>query len=106
MNLALQAASIASSVLSGFRACIIGATMRIFVPIAFVLFVSAAAAAAEPPVVYLWPGGAPGSEGKTGDEKVQVQAAGDHVISNVRLAANLRSQSSCLRKRRRRALES
>jgi acetyl esterase/lipase len=41
------------------------------------------AAAAEPPVVYLWPDGAPGSEGKTGDEKVQIQAAGDHVISNV-----------------------
>jgi endo-1,4-beta-xylanase len=40
-------------------------------------------AAAEPSVVYLWPGGAPGSEGKSGDEKVQVQPAGDHVISNV-----------------------
>ena len=40
-------------------------------------------AAAEPAVVYLWPGGAPGSEGKSGDEKVQVQPAGDHVISNV-----------------------
>jgi len=36
-----------------------------------------------PSVVYLWPGGAPGSEGKSGDEKVQVQPAGDHVISNV-----------------------
>src|SRR5580700_3228061 len=41
------------------------------------------AVAAEPPVVYLWPDGAPGSEGKTGDEKVQIQPAGDHVISNV-----------------------
>jgi endo-1,4-beta-xylanase len=64
--------------------------MRIFVPaafalspIAFVVFASTAAAAAEPPVVYLWPGVAPGSEGKTGEEKVQVQAAGDQVISNV-----------------------
>jgi endo-1,4-beta-xylanase len=41
------------------------------------------AGAADPPVVYLWPDGAPGSEGKTGEEKVQVQPAGDHVISNV-----------------------
>jgi acetyl esterase/lipase len=41
------------------------------------------ATAADPPVVYLWPDGAPGSEGKTGEEKVQVQPAGDHVISNV-----------------------
>ena len=41
------------------------------------------AAAAEPQVVYLWPNGAPGSEGKTGEEKVVVAAAGDHIISNV-----------------------
>lgn len=40
-------------------------------------------AAAEPQVVLLWPNGAPGSEGKTGEEKVVVQPAGDHVISNV-----------------------
>jgi acetyl esterase/lipase len=40
-------------------------------------------AAAEPPIVLLWPDGAPGSEGKAGDEKVQIQPAGDHVISNV-----------------------
>jgi endo-1,4-beta-xylanase len=52
--------------------------------IASIVLVSAlTAAAAEPPVVLLWPNGAPGSEGKTGEEKVQVQAAGDHVISNV-----------------------
>jgi endo-1,4-beta-xylanase len=38
---------------------------------------------AEPQVVYLWPSGAPGSESKTGEEKVQVQPAGDHIISNV-----------------------
>jgi acetyl esterase/lipase len=42
-----------------------------------------AMAAAAPEVVVLWPNGAPGSEGKTGEEVVQVQAAGDHVISNV-----------------------
>jgi acetyl esterase/lipase len=39
--------------------------------------------AAEPEVVYLWPNGAPGSGGKTGEEKVQVTRTGDHVISNV-----------------------
>jgi acetyl esterase/lipase len=58
--------------------------MRISVLIASLLFVSTLAAAApDPLVVYLWPSGAPGSEGKTGEEKVQVQGAGDHVISNV-----------------------
>src|ERR1700755_1077306 len=41
------------------------------------------AVAADSQVVYLWPNGAPGSEGKTGDEVVHVQPAGDHVISNV-----------------------
>ncbi len=39
--------------------------------------------AAEPVVVPLWPGDAPGSAGKTGDEVVKVQPAGDHVVSNV-----------------------
>jgi acetyl esterase/lipase len=34
-------------------------------------------------VVPLWPGDAPGSAGKTGDEVVKVQPAGDHVVSNV-----------------------
>lgn len=41
------------------------------------------AASTEPAVVYLWPNGAPGSEGKTGEEVVKIQPAGDHVISNV-----------------------
>jgi acetyl esterase/lipase len=58
--------------------------MRLSVYIASILLVSRlAAASSDPPVVYLWPDGAPGSEGKTGDEKVQIQPAGDHVISNV-----------------------
>ena len=51
--------------------------------LASVLLASTLALAAGPQVVYLWPNGAPGSEGKTGEEKVQIQAAGDHVISNV-----------------------
>ena len=57
--------------------------MRIAVVVASTLFVSTLAMAADPQVVFLWPSGAPGSEGKTGEEKVQVQGAGDHVISNV-----------------------
>ncbi len=58
--------------------------MRTATSFAFILLASAlTAAAAEPQIVLLWPNGAPGSEGKTGEEKVVVQAAGDHVISNV-----------------------
>jgi acetyl esterase/lipase len=40
-------------------------------------------AAAPHPVVVLWPRGAPGSEGKSGEETVRVTAQGDHVIANV-----------------------
>jgi hypothetical protein len=47
------------------------------------LSLACAAMGAEPQVVFLWPSGAPGSESKTGEEKVQVQPAGDHIISNV-----------------------
>lgn len=58
--------------------------MRTATSFAFILFASAlTVVAAEPQIVLLWPNGAPGSEGKTGEEKVVVQAAGDHVISNV-----------------------
>src|ERR1700731_330657 len=58
--------------------------MRLTIYIASLLLISTVtAASSEPPVVYLWPDGAPGSEGKSGDEKVQIQPAGDHVISNV-----------------------
>jgi acetyl esterase/lipase len=58
------------------------ASVSVFLSMAY------AAMAADPQVVYLWPNGAPGSEDKirddkTGDEKVQVRPAGDHVISNV-----------------------
>jgi hypothetical protein len=59
--------------------------MRAISCIASVVVISSilAAASLEPSVVYLWPNGAPGSEGKTGEETVQIQPAGDHVISNV-----------------------
>lgn len=37
----------------------------------------------EPKEILLWPKGAPGSEGKTGPEKIRIAQAGDHVISNI-----------------------
>jgi acetyl esterase/lipase len=40
------------------------------------------AAAAEPQVVLLWPGGAPGSEGKTSEETVRIQN-GEHIVSGI-----------------------
>ena len=48
------------------------------------LLLAGAACAADPQVIYLWPEGAPGSEGKTGEEAVRIaQPGGDHVVSNV-----------------------
>ena len=39
---------------------------------------------ADPPKeIRLWPNGAPGSEGKTGEESVRVTQSGEHVVSNV-----------------------
>jgi len=43
----------------------------------------AAAAAPSPQVIPLWSGDAPGSEGKTGDEKVRLSEGGDHIVSNI-----------------------
>jgi endo-1,4-beta-xylanase len=39
--------------------------------------------AQEPKEILLWPDGAPGSEGKTGAEKLRINKTGDHLISNV-----------------------
>ena len=39
--------------------------------------------AQEPKEILLWPRGAPGSEGKTGVEKVRINDTGDHLVSNV-----------------------
>jgi acetyl esterase/lipase len=39
--------------------------------------------AAEPEVIYLWPNGAPGSEGKTAEEAVRLTPNNDHVVSAV-----------------------
>src|SRR6266568_4234386 len=40
-------------------------------------------AADQPKEIRLWPNGAPGSEGKTGDEAVRITPDGEHVVSNV-----------------------
>ena len=45
---------------------------------------SVAARSAEPQVILLWPNGAPGSEGKTGEEVVRIAApGGDHVVHGI-----------------------
>src|SRR5438105_2706275 len=50
-------------------------------PIALMLV--AGMPADEPKEILLWPNGAPGSEGKTGAEKVRISEEGDHVISGI-----------------------
>lgn len=47
------------------------------------LFVLSAAAAADHGAILLWPGGAPGSEGKTAPESTRLTADGEHVVSSV-----------------------
>jgi acetyl esterase/lipase len=48
-----------------------------------VVLVAASTHAAEPKEILLWPKGAPGSEGKFGDEKVRIADNGEHVLSNI-----------------------
>jgi len=55
---------------------------RVLVAVAF-LAVLTWSRAADHPVIPVWPNGAPGSEGRTGDETVRVTDAGEHVVSNV-----------------------
>jgi acetyl esterase/lipase len=45
--------------------------------------IASAGIAAEPPVIFLWPNGAPGSEGKTAPEAVRTTPQGEHIISSV-----------------------
>ncbi len=54
-------------------------------PAAFLALMAFAAVglAAEPMIVPLWTGDAPGSAGKTGEEQVRITEGGDHVVSNV-----------------------
>jgi endo-1,4-beta-xylanase len=56
------------------------ARARIFL---LLLLASSISAAAEPELVYLWPNGAPGSEGKTGEESVRVTGEGERVVKSV-----------------------
>jgi endo-1,4-beta-xylanase len=44
---------------------------------------SVSARAAEPDPIFLWPNGAPVSEGKTAQESVRISPPGDHVVSSV-----------------------
>jgi endo-1,4-beta-xylanase len=47
-----------------------------------ILFIIGIILRAQSKEILLWPGGAPGSKGKTGDEKLRI-VEGDHVISNI-----------------------
>jgi acetyl esterase/lipase len=51
----------------------------------FILFfsISPLRANTQLPPVFLWPGGAPGSEGKTAEEKIRISESGDHIVSSV-----------------------
>ncbi len=51
-------------------------------PTAFLLALCAISRAAQQPIL-LWPNGAPGSEGKTGEEAVRLTENGEHIVSNV-----------------------
>lgn len=46
-------------------------------------FFTAATAIAGEAEILLWPGGAPGSEGKTADEKVVISASGERQVSSI-----------------------
>jgi endo-1,4-beta-xylanase len=50
----------------------------VFLPLVTILH-----AAEQPKEILLWPNGAPGSEGKSGDEKVRIADNGEHVLSNI-----------------------
>lgn len=43
--------------------------------------------AADPQVVYLWPGGAPGSEGKSAEETIRITPQGEHVVGTIHKAS-------------------
>jgi len=51
--------------------------------LAISMLIFPAFAMAQHPVVLLWPGDAPGSEGKTAPEAVRISPEGDHVVSSV-----------------------
>src|SRR5262245_25675615 len=57
----------------------------IFLPALFVMLLLSinGSTVDQPKEIRLWPNGAPGSEGKTGEEAVRVTPQGEHVVSNV-----------------------
>ena len=48
-----------------------------------VLLAAGSVIAADPMVVPLWPSGAPGSEGKTGEESVRTTGNGEVIVSGI-----------------------
>ena len=58
-------------------------TKRLFASFIICQLLAAASWAAEESVMSLWPGPAPGSEGKTAEEVVRLSPDGDHVISSI-----------------------
>ena len=57
--------------------------MKSLLAITIWLAVAVASAADEPNEILLWPNGAPGSEGKTAAEHVEVNAAGERIVTSV-----------------------
>lgn len=55
----------------------------ILVALATLLLFTAAHAVEPGKEILLWPNGAPGSEGKTGDEKIRIAERGERVVSNI-----------------------
>jgi len=50
---------------------------------ASLLLVAAIWAADAPPVIPVWPGDAPGSEGKIGEERMRLSPEGEHILSGI-----------------------
>src|SRR6185295_1310101 len=53
-----------------------------YILLAWLLLSATVLTADQSKEIPLWPNGAPGSEGKTGEEAVRITADGEHVISN------------------------
>lgn len=58
-------------------------TLPLLLTTCAVLLLPVAAHADEPREILLWPDGAPGSEGKTGNEIVRIAEGGEHIVSNI-----------------------
>jgi acetyl esterase/lipase len=56
---------------------------RIVLQTLTVVLLSSFLHAQENKEILLWPAGAPGSEGKTGKEKIRITETGDHVVTNI-----------------------